>query len=96
VVATPLLGVLSDRIVGDETPPMVRGAMNAVANAGYVLAFSIGAPLALTQTYGFCFATQMVALLLVVTSLIVYRWLRPMVAPQPTTRMQSTVQTPNL
>lgn len=32
-------------VVGDESPDAVRGAMNGIYNAAYVLGFSIGAPL---------------------------------------------------
>lgn len=40
-----LLTTLFTWVIGDETPEEVRGAMNAVYNAGYVCGFSVGAPL---------------------------------------------------
>ncbi|QQE80991.1 MFS transporter [Alicyclobacillus sp. SO9] len=40
-----ILTTLYSWVVGDETPARVRGAVNALYNAAYVLGFAIGAPL---------------------------------------------------
>ncbi len=74
-----LMTTMYSWVIGDDTPPLVRGAMNAVYNAGYVLGFSVGAPLfiALKEWYGYTFSTSAAACVTLLSAAIAFVWLRP-------------------
>lgn len=52
------LSTLFQWMIGDESPEMIRGAMNGIFNAGYMLGFSVGAPafMWLMRVIGFAWA----------------------------------------
>jgi ACDE family multidrug resistance protein len=73
-----LMTTMYSWVIGDDTPALVRGAMNALYNAGYVLGFSVGAPLfiALKEWYGYTFATTIAACTVLLSAAIAFVWLR--------------------
>lgn len=62
-IGSSLMTTLYSWVIGDDTPEAVRGAMNALYNAAYVLGFSVGAPLfmGLKQWLGYQTATTVAA-----------------------------------
>jgi predicted MFS family arabinose efflux permease len=65
-------------VIGDDTPETVRGAMNAVYNAAYVLGFSAGAPvfMGLKQWLGYQTATTIAACTLLASVVTSFTMLR--------------------
>ncbi|WAH40095.1 hypothetical protein NZD89_17070 [Alicyclobacillus fastidiosus] len=63
-----------DSVIGDESPDVVRGAMNGIYNAAYVLGFSVGAPLfvSLAHRFGLLRAAEVGAILMALLVIPLY------------------------
>lgn len=83
-----LLTTLFSWIVGDESPERVRGAMNGVFNAAYVLGFSIGAPLFiwLKQQWALFSALSVGAIVLFVLAIYLFWMMRQSVKAETARR----------
>jgi MFS transporter, ACDE family, multidrug resistance protein len=77
-IGASLMTTLYSWVIGDDTPEAVRGAMNAVYNAAYVLGFSVGAPLfmGLKQWLGYQAATTIAACTLLGSVVVSFTLLR--------------------
>lgn len=66
-IGSSVMTTLYTWVIGDDTPDSVRGAMNAVYNAAYVLGFSVGAPVFMwfNQVWGYQMATTIAAVAMV-------------------------------
>ncbi|WAH35301.1 MFS transporter [Alicyclobacillus dauci] len=73
-IGSAILCTLFTWVVNDESPDAVRGAMNGIYNAAYVLGFSIGAPLflQLSDRFGLTRAVDIGVTILVVLAPILY------------------------
>jgi ACDE family multidrug resistance protein len=73
-----ILTTLYSWVVGDETPARVRGAVNALYNAAYVLGFAIGAPLFLylKQIWSYQWSAATAAAVMVLSGVLGYLLIR--------------------
>lgn len=73
-----ILTTLYSWVVGDETPARVRGAVNALYNAAYVLGFAIGAPLFLylKETWSYQWSAFTAAGVMLLSGLLGYLLIR--------------------
>ncbi|MCF8564123.1 MFS transporter [Alicyclobacillus tolerans] len=73
-----VLTTLFSWVIGDDTPARVRGAVNALYNAAYVLGFAVGAPLFmyLKQAYSYQFSATMASFVMFASGVTGYFFFR--------------------
>ncbi|MFB5192123.1 MFS transporter [Alicyclobacillus fastidiosus] len=88
-VGSAICTTLFTWVIGDESPDVVRGAMNGIYNAAYVLGFAVGAPLfiELAHRFGLLRTAEIGAILmalLVIPLYLTYRQAVKVHASDPT------------